>query len=65
VRHPDARDTARGIQEWWLSAQHRDRSLHDVERTLWAMVEDGRLVASVLGNRTVLFARNPEREPGR
>jgi hypothetical protein len=58
-RYPDASDTARGIREWWLPAQYGDRSLREIERTLWAMVEDGRLFASVLENGAVLFARNP------
>jgi hypothetical protein len=64
-RCPDASDTARGIQEWWLPGQHRDRSLRDIERILWAMVEDGRLLASALENGAVLFARNPAWPPER
>jgi hypothetical protein len=64
-RSPEASDTVRGIQEWWLPAQHRDRSLHDIEHILWTMVEDGRLVASIAGDGTVLFARGPKAPPGR
>lgn len=58
-RYPDASDTARGIQEWWLPAEHRDRPLREIERILWTMVDDGRLVAAALDNGTVLFARSP------
>lgn len=64
-RNPYASDTARGIQEWWLPAQHRDRAPPEIERILWAMVEDGRLAASMLENGAVLFARNPVWPPGR
>lgn len=64
-RSPEASDTARGIQEWWLPAHHRGRSLHDIERILWAMVADGRLLASTVGDGTVLFARGPRTLPGR
>ena len=64
-RYPDASDTARGIQEWWIPAQHHGRSLRDIERTLWGMVEDGRLLASTLENGTVLFAGNRAAMPGR
>ena len=64
-RHPDASDTARGIQDWWLPAQHRGRSVGDIERILWAMVDDGRLLATTLDiGAVVLFARNP-RAPAR
>jgi hypothetical protein len=62
-RSPEASDTARGIQEWWLPAQHRHRSLHDIERILWAMVADGRLLVSAVGDGTVLFARGPRTPP--
>lgn len=62
-RSPEASDTVRGIQEWWLPAQHRDRSLHDIEQILWAMVADGRLLVSTVGDGTVLFARGPRAPP--
>lgn len=64
-RSPEASDTVRGIQEWWLPARHRDRSLHDIERILWAMVADGRLLATIVGDGTVLFARGPGAPSGR
>ena len=64
-RSPEASDTVRGIQEWWLPPRHRARSPHDIEQILWTMVADGRLLASIAGDGTVLFARGAEAEPGR
>lgn len=57
--YPDARDTPRGVQEWWLPEPVRGCSLEDITHTLWRMVDDGELVATSLVNDTTLFARNP------
>lgn len=62
-RFPDARDTPRGVQEWWLPAPLSDCPLPEITRTLWRMVADGQLVATRLVNGTYLFARNSDAQP--
>jgi hypothetical protein len=58
-RFPEARDTARGIQEWWLPPCRREIPLAALERLLWRLVDEGHLAASKLPNGTILFAGKP------
>ena len=58
-RHPDARDTVRGIQEWWLPPQLRQLPRETLEIVLWRLVDRGELQAARLGNGTILFAAKP------
>lgn len=58
-RFPNARDTARGIQEWWLPPSLRDRPFVEVQRALWRLVGRGQVVALSLSNTTTLFAKAP------
>ena len=57
ARHPNARDTGRGIRDCWLPASLQGMSQEDVERALQRLVDEGRIDAvSVLNNQT-LYAR--------
>jgi hypothetical protein len=58
-RFPDARDTARGVHDWWLAPGLRDASLAAVERALQRLVVAGQLVAVVMPDGSTLFARPP------
>jgi hypothetical protein len=62
-RFPDARDTARGVHDWWLAPCLRDASLAAVERALRRLVAARRVVAVVMPDGSTLFANPPER-PG-
>ncbi|MGH6899861.1 MAG: hypothetical protein ACREJ5_25465 [Geminicoccaceae bacterium] len=59
-RFPDARDTARGVHDWWLAPELRGASLAAVERALRRLVAAGRLVAVVMPDGSTLFARPPD-----
>jgi hypothetical protein len=59
-RFPDARDTARGVHDWWLAPDLRGASIATVERVLWRLVAAKRLVAVVMPDATTLFARMPD-----
>lgn len=58
-RHPEARDTARGIQEWWLPPQLRQLPRETLEIVLWQLVDRGELQVARLSNGTILFAAKP------
>jgi hypothetical protein len=60
---PNARDTTRGIQEWWLPPALRDRPFAEVEQALWRLVGEGHVVASPLSNGAALFAKAPQAPP--
>ena len=59
-RFPDARDTARGICDWWLAPHLRGASLAAVERALCHLVTAKRLVAVVMPDGSTLFAKSPD-----
>lgn len=59
-RYPDARDSARGVRDWWLPPSLQGAALAEVEQALWRLVDDGRMVAIPLANGTLLFARAPD-----
>lgn len=59
-RFPDARDTARGVHDWWLAPGLRDASLAAVERALRCLVATGQLVALVMPDGSTLFAKPPD-----
>jgi hypothetical protein len=43
AENPEARDTARGIIEWWLLKQSIAQTTSDVETALAKLVADGRV----------------------
>jgi hypothetical protein len=59
-RFPDARDTARGVHDWWLAPELRGASLAAVERALWRLVAAKRVVAVVMPDGSTLFAKPPD-----
>ena len=59
-RFPGARDTARGVHDWWLAAELRGASLAAVECALRRLVAAGRLVAVVMPDGSTLFAKPPD-----
>jgi hypothetical protein len=59
-RFPDARDTARGVHDWWLAPDLRGASLAAVERALWRLVAAKRVVAVVMPDGSTLFAKPPD-----
>ena len=63
-RFPDARDTARGVHDWWLAPDLRDASVAAVERALRRLVAAKRLVAVVMPDGSTLFAKAPSRPRG-
>jgi hypothetical protein len=58
-RFPNARDTSRGVQEWWLPPSLRDRPFAELESALRRLVANGDVAASVLSNGTTLFSAGP------
>jgi hypothetical protein len=54
--HPDAADSAVGIQRWWLPHPLADASSQDVEAVLWKMVADGEMSELHLPDGSVIFA---------
>jgi DNA-binding MarR family transcriptional regulator len=57
-RHPDAADTAEGIQRWWLS-DGGAYALADVERALERLVRMGSVSRRRLPDGRVLYAAVP------
>ncbi len=55
--HPDAADTARGIGNWWLPAQHCESDARLIQRALDRLVEQGRVRWYALVDGTILYAR--------
>lgn len=55
TRHPDAADTAEGIQRWWL-ADGGAYALADVERVLARLARDGAVGRRRLPDDRVLYA---------
>ena len=69
-RHPNARDTARGVRDWWLPSELRGVPVDKVERVLRRLVADGRLWAFVSNAGDTQFGRvavggepRPESDP--
>ena len=58
-RFPNARDTARGVRDWWLGPELDDATLAEVEFALQRLVDAGRVVAVPTPDGGTLFARAP------
>jgi hypothetical protein len=58
-RFPNARDTVRGVREWWLPRALRDRPLAEVEQALARLVHGGQVVVRTVANGVSLYAKAP------
>jgi hypothetical protein len=56
---PNARDTARGVRDWWLGHELDGASLAEVESALWRLVAAERVVAVFMPDGGTLFAKAP------
>ena len=62
VKHPDAKDTADGIHQFWLSEQTAHHSREKVREVLDFLAEqDGWLTAKAVGRRLILYGLNKDR----
>ena len=58
-RFPNARDTARGVRDWWVGPELDDASLTEVEWALQRLVAAGHVVAVPTPDGGTLFAKAP------
>jgi hypothetical protein len=58
TRHPEAQDTSRGINEWWLLKQAIMQSTSDVEIALANLVAKGELSSLTGPDGTVHYSRS-------
>jgi hypothetical protein len=59
VKHPDAKDTLRGIDQWWLEGEKAKRA--DVERALSLLVSRGVVVESRRKGLAPYYQLRPKR----
>ena len=64
-RFPNARDSARGVRDWWLGPELGHTPLAEVELALERLVAAGRVVAVPTPDGGTLFARAPHAPGGR
>ena len=57
ARHPNARDSARGIRDCWLPEALQGAPMEEVERALEMLVEDGRVETIAVLRNPTLFTR--------
>ncbi len=64
-RHPDAADSAEGIQRWWLGSEFDDVSVETVHRAL-GLLEARRIVkgTAVEGGRVIYRRVRPRPQSG-
>jgi hypothetical protein len=60
-RHPDAKDTAEGVEKWWLSAKGIDVDAKAVRISLEYLVRLGWLVSSQRMGTGMVFGLNGDR----
>jgi hypothetical protein len=53
LEHPDAKDTAEGIREWWLAAGVRGLRQDDLDDALTQLLDAGWLTTASFGETTV------------
>jgi hypothetical protein len=58
ARHPDAADTADGIQRWWLAPRHGEVALAVVAQALEALERSGTVSSRSIAGR-VVYGRGP------
>ena len=60
--HPNAADTLDGVAGWWLGGGTEGEWLETVKIALERLVASGELTRRTLGDGTVIFERNKERD---
>ncbi len=55
AQHPEAADSAQGIQRWWLAPRQLEEPLDRVQRALDALVRKGALVRKALPDGSTVF----------
>ena len=55
AHHPEAADSAEGIQRWWLAPHQIEEPLERVQRALDALVRKGVLVRKTLPDGSTVF----------
>lgn len=61
AKNPDAKDTLKGISEWWLSEQPGPPNAAAVEEAVASLVRDGLVEASAREGAQTYYKVNPER----
>lgn len=59
ARHPEARDTSRGIADWWLLEGKAEISVEEVEDTLSKLATDGYLLTRQSAHSSLRYGINP------
>ena len=52
-RHPEAADSAEGIQRWWLDPDTRAERIANIERALQYLEASGLVKKSVVGGKAI------------
>ena len=60
--HPNAADTLEGVAAWWLGGGTEGEWLESVKTALERLAASGELSRRTLGDGTVIFERNKERD---
>ncbi|HEY3857295.1 MAG TPA: hypothetical protein VGO67_23165 [Verrucomicrobiae bacterium] len=58
AEHPDARDTAKGIAEWWLMSQATPKAVAEVEAALRHLVSQGKMSVKYGSDGSAVFGAN-------
>jgi hypothetical protein len=58
LTHPEAADTARGIERWWLRRQPLDGTAELVEKVLEALLREGLVARSVTRSGSTINRRS-------
>ena len=61
TEHPEAKDTAGGILEWWLSNRRMRLGKLEIEEILAVMVQKGWLIERKTGTTSKIYGVSPER----
>jgi len=63
-QHPNAKDTVRGIVEWWLLEQCIRQTLADVRKALRTLVDRGLILECKQSGNDIYYSLNRNRKAG-